>query len=360
MAKTKSKKTSIWYQIANTKEMDRDEYLKLVRRIGLFVIIGFIVSFAVFLGLALVGGIGKVINIIATANPYWFGLAILLQFLGYVLMYGKWRYLLRTLDIKVPTKKSFMIYLSLYSMNITPGNIGRIVAAFSLTRITKIKFINVVPIVTMDIFTDFMGAAILALITAFYVQKFFIYIMAIDLLLTIPFLLIVNKWLFNIIKGLIKSERFLSLFTLYGDEYYASQSKLNKPKTYLVTVAFTIPAAFLSAMSLFLVMHSIGLMPHLISSVSISTTAQMFGMATAAPGNIGVTDGTLVALVGSTFGLDTTISSALTIMTRIVTLWFGIAMGAVALFYTMKYWALRPEDSIKSKEKENRNRKKSL
>jgi len=353
--KAKSVKTSIWDQITNVKEMSREEYLKLVRRIGLFVIIGFAVSFAVFLGLALLGGVGKVIGIIASANPYWLGLAFLFQFLGYVLMYGKWRYLLHELKLKVPTKKSFLIYLSLYSMNITPGNIGRIVAAFSLTRITNIRFINVVPIVTMDIFTDFMGAGILALLTAIFVQKFVIYVIVIDVLLTLPFLLILNKSFFNLVKRLIKNGKSLRIFTLYGDEYYASQSILNKPKTYGVALAFTLPAAFLSAMSLFLAMHAIGLTPHLISSISISTTAQVFGMVTAVPGNIGVTDGTLVALLGSTFGLDTTVSSALTIMTRIVTLWFGIIMGAIALFYTMKYWAMRPSDSGKD---EKRKRKK--
>ena len=353
MASGKDNKKSIWYQITNVKEMSREEYLKLVRKIGLFVIVGFGVSFAVFIGLALIGGVGQVIGVISSASPFWFGLAILLQFIGYVLMYGKWRYLLHELKMKVPFRKSFLIYLSLYSMNITPANIGRIVAAFSLTRITKIRFINVVPIVTMDIFTDFLGAAVLALITAIYVQKFFLYIIAIDIVLTLPFLLILNKWFFNLIKRLIKSEKFLRMFTLYGDEYYASQSILNKPKTYMVAIAFTLPAAFLSAMALFLAMHAIGLNPHLISTVSISTTAQLFGMVTAVPGNIGVTDGTLVALLGSTFGLDTTMSSALTIMTRIVTLWFGVVMGAVALFYTMKYWGMRPTD-IEKEEKRKR------
>ena len=35
--------------------------------------------------------------------------------------FGRWSYCLKTLKIKIPFKKSFTTYMSLYSMDITPG-----------------------------------------------------------------------------------------------------------------------------------------------------------------------------------------------------------------------------------------------
>ena len=178
--------------------------------------------------------------------------------------------------------------------------------------------------------------------------------LSLDILLLIPFLLILNPWFYSLAKRIIRSERFLKVFSLYGDQYYASQSVLNKPKVYAISMAFTLPAAFLSAMSLYLSLMAVGVPPSLPVSVFIFSSAQVFGMATALPGSIGVTDGSLVALLGSYFNLNATLSSSVTIMTRLVTLWFGVILGMIFLFYTMRYW--KPtERELRTRKKKRRN-----
>ncbi|OJT94463.1 hypothetical protein Micr_00033 [Candidatus Micrarchaeum sp.] len=335
---SKKKKSSIWYTITNVNELNKEEYLKLIKRVSLFVGLGFVASFIVFFVIALLGGIGNVIKTMENANPFYYFLAFAAVFAGYLLRFIKWLYYTKQLKLKVPLKKNFIVYLSQYSMNITPGKLGRVLVAYTLSRITNIKASNILPVVTIDIFTDFLGVGILALVSAIYFDQFVIYVLIIDMVLMLPYLFILNDWFYNFMKKMFKKRRFIETFTLYGDEYFASQSVLNTPKTYLVSLVVTIPAAFLNAMALFFALLSIGLAPHVVASAFIESSSNVFGMITGIPGNIGVTDGSLVALIGTIFKTTFATSSALTIMTRFATLWFGVLLGGATLLYSFRYW----------------------
>ncbi|MDE1868613.1 MAG: flippase-like domain-containing protein [Candidatus Micrarchaeota archaeon] len=335
---TKQKKASIWSSITKLKKVDREGYLKLIKRIRIFVTLAFIASAVVFIAIAVFGGIQNVVGIILSANLGIFALAFVCQFSGYLIKYWKWTYYLKRLGIKVPLRKNLMVYLSIYSMDITPGMIGRIVAAYTLRRITKIKFTHILPVVTMDIFTDFLGVGILAFIAAVWAKHFVLYVLLLDIVLVLPFLFLTNAWVFNFIKNKLKGSKFVKMFSLYGDEYYASQSVLNKHHVYLVSLAFTLPAAFLTSLTLYFSLVAVGVHPQIGTSTFIWNSAQVFGMISAVPGNIGITDGTLVALLGTYLNLQSDVSSAVTIMSRLATLWLGFISGTIFLFYTMRYW----------------------
>jgi glycosyltransferase 2 family protein len=334
------KRQSRWGLYIPTKMPGREEYVKTVQRLRIFVVIGLVASLVVFVLVAIFGGFSNVLNVIEHANLYLYFFAFVCVFLGYMIRYGKWRYYLHTLRIKVDQTKSFLIYLSAYSMDITPGRVGRIVAAYTLKKVTKIKFMSVVPIVTMDLFTDFFGFAILALVTALYVRKYLLYVVAFDLVLIIPFVLVINPWIFNYIKTR-KKGFILKRLEQHGKHYYMSQNKLNKPSIYLVSLIFTIPADILNSMGLYFALLAVGVKLNALISLFIFSTSQIFGMVSTLPGSIGVADATLVALLKVMLGLNSTLSSAVTIMARIATLWFGIILGLIVLVYTLRYWKVQ-------------------
>jgi uncharacterized protein (TIRG00374 family) len=333
-----AEKKSLWYGIVGVKRLDKKGYVQFIRRIGVFVIAALVLSFVVFLGIALFGNLSKVILVASTANLEIYALAFVAVLISFALRFGKWDYYIKKLGLKVSRRKNLAVYMSVYSMDITPGRIGRVVAAFTLNRITRIKFAQIVPIVTMDIFTDFLGTAILALLTSLYLNKYVIYVVVIDLLLLVPFAFIIDDWVYKQIKGRMKNSKFLKLFSIYGDQYYASQGVLNNPKVYLTSLVFTLPAEFFCGMALYFTLRSIGIMSKITESVFAYSSTLVFGMLSGMPGGIGVTDGTLVALLGSVYNLSASVSSAATIMVRMATLWFGVALGAVFLIYTIRYW----------------------
>ncbi len=333
-----AKKKMMWFGIIGVKKLDKKGYTALIKKIGIFAVAAFVVSVIVFMAIALLGNFSEVLKVASTANLWIYLLAFVAVFAGFLLKYCKWTYYIKELGLKVPARKNFAVYMSVYSMDITPARIGRIVAAYTLNRITSIKFAQIVPIVTMDIFTDFLGTAILALVASLYLNRYVVYVTVVDILLLIPFVFIIDDWLYNIIKKHMKEGRLLRLFSIYGDQYYASQSVLNNSKIYLTSILFTLPAELLNSMALYFTLKSIGVMPSLTESIFAYSTTLVFGMVSSLPGGIGVTDGTMVALLHSVYGLSTAVSSAATIMSRMATLWFGVILGAAFLAYTVRYW----------------------
>jgi uncharacterized protein (TIRG00374 family) len=335
---TVARKNSFWYGIVGVRELDKKGYVSFLRHAGIFVVAAFVISFGVFAAIALFGNLSKVLQIAKTANLWLYSLAFLAAFSSFLVRYGKWSYYMEKLKLKVPKLKNFAVYMSVYSMDITPGRIGRVVAAYTLNRITKIHLAQIVPVVTMDIFTDFLGTALLALLVSLYLNRYVLYVIAIDIVLLIPFAFILDDWLYTRIKARIRKSRFLRLFSIYGDQYYASQGVLNTPKIYLVSVLFTLPAELLNSLVLYFTLSSIGIMPRFSESAFAYSTTLVFGMVSGLPGGIGVTDGTMVALLNSVYNLSPSVASAATIMARMATLWFGVLLGVIFLLYTIRYW----------------------
>ncbi len=337
-----AKEESVWHAITHPRNIGNEQYRRLIHKARLFVGGGLLVSICVFFVLAWLGGINTVIDKMLSANPFLYLMAFISVFVALALRYIKWSYYLRMYKLKPPFWKSLAVYFSLYAMDITPGQIGRMVAAYTLSRISKSHTIKVIPVVTMDIFTDAIGFAILTFLTSVYFDSYVIYVVIADIVLVAPiFLFLVNNWFFNAAKGFMSKHGLFRIFTIYGDEYFASQSVLNKPSVYLVSLLVTIPATFLWASAFYFTLLAMG--PHVAlgPSIFVFSTSTLFGMVSTIPGNIGVTDGSLVALSQTFLNLPSSTSYAAAIMARLATLWFGIIFGSIFLFYTMRYWKPR-------------------
>ncbi len=337
---------SIWAALKNPRSITSENYMKLIRRARIIVGVGLVGSIIVFLVLAWLGGISNVVNTILSSNLMLFALAFIAVFLGMAIRFVKWRYYLGVYGLRPVLSKSMAVYFSLYAMDITPAQIGRMLAAYSLSRISKAKTIQVLPVVTMDIFTDSLGFAALTFVTALYFNQYLIYVIAADLVLVLPpFLFFINGWFYRRTKAFMGKHKFFRIFTIYGDEYFAAQSALNRWDVYVVSLLITIPAALLWTSALYFTLASIGVHAPLMQSIFVFSTSQLFGMISTIPGSLGITDGSLVALMQASLGVNAAASYAAAIMVRLSTLWFGIVFGSVFLFYTMKYWRMKRKGS---------------
>ena len=87
-----------------------------------------IASFAVFVimfAFAIINeGPTLFVKTVESINLYDYLAAFLVLFAGYVMRFPKWEMYLNTLKVKVGRLDNFIIYLSMYSMDITPGRAG--------------------------------------------------------------------------------------------------------------------------------------------------------------------------------------------------------------------------------------------
>ncbi|MGC9204701.1 MAG: lysylphosphatidylglycerol synthase transmembrane domain-containing protein [Candidatus Micrarchaeia archaeon] len=346
MSKLKSKNSAL-----NLNRMDRIkgriDYKKRIKKIEYVLITILFASLVVFaaisLGAILNEGLGKFVNELESINFFYYSLALVTIFIGYLLRFPKWELYMKRLGVHLPRAKNLWIYFSMYSMDITPGRWGRAVVSYTINKLTKIKFSRTFPAVVTDIFTDFLGFAIICLFFAFFVHKYIAVSIIITALLLLPFIFLYNKAPFAFLKSkLIRFKRLKSFFNV-GELYFKSNKLLGKD-VYGYSLLFTVPSMFLNGLSLYFVILSFGFhlgITYIPTVIFIFSSSLIFGMITGIPGTLGVTDvamlGALVTFFGG-IGMNFGLASVITIFFRIVSVWFVELFGFTALMHTFRYW----------------------
>ncbi len=327
------------------KEVD---FRKRVDKLKLVLISFLAFSFVVFLviaGLAVLNeGVGTFVSTLESINLFYFFLALVVILLADLMMFPKWQFFTRRLGVRISWKKNLLVYLSMFAMELTPGRWGRAVVSFTLNRITGKDFGATFPAVVADVFTDFLGFALLSLIAIFFVgSKYIISSLVIMILLLIPFAFMFHKTPFRLFKRALSRVSFMKTFFEVGEMYFENNTKLGGG-IYAYSLLYTLPAMFMNSVAFYLIVYSFGIplnILYLPVIVFIYTSSALFGMITGVPGSIGATETALIAyLVAFLGGLGVTfgIAAAITIFTRIANLWFVEAFGFAAMAYTFRYW----------------------
>lgn len=317
-------------------------------KIAVLTILGLSIGmFVIIAALAMLNeGVNRFLSTLASINLFYYAVALACVFASSAVGFPKWSMFVRKLGIRIRWEQNFTIYLSMFSMDITPGRWGRAVVAYTLNRLTGVKFGRTFPAVVADILTDFLGFISIALVSSFLVHKYTIVSVVISVLLLVPFIFIYVKAPYRWIKRkLRKRKRFGRIFKV-ADLYFRSSRSIDAG-TYVYAMLFTIPSVLLSGLALYFVVMSFGISigPEFIGTMMfIYTASLLIGMVTGIPGTLGVTDavmiGYLIAFmsdVGVTFG----VASAIVIFFRIASMWFTEGMSTAFLLYTLRYWKPR-------------------
>ncbi|MEM0200814.1 MAG: lysylphosphatidylglycerol synthase transmembrane domain-containing protein [Candidatus Micrarchaeaceae archaeon] len=329
------------------KNLDLDERDLSIKKAKKVILIVMTVSFIIFViisALAILNqGYSYFIKSLLSINLFYFSLAFVVLFLGYIIRYPKWELYLKKLGIHISRTKNFIVYLSMYSMDITPGRWGRGVVAYTINRITKTRFAKIFPAVVADNFTDFFGFIILSLFMSFLVGKYLILSIFITILLMLPFIFFFNKGPFELLKNRFGNVRWLRGFFKEGAMYFKNSNSLGIG-TYIYSMIYTVPSMFLNGVALYFVILSTGinigisLIPIV---VFVYTSSLLIGIITGIPGALGVTDAALISYLTLFFGpigVGFALASIITILFRIVSLWFVEGFGFAAFAITLKYW----------------------
>ncbi len=263
--------------------------------------------------------------------------------------YPKWSMYLRRLGVRIPLWKNFVIYMSMYSMDVTPGRWGRAIVSYTMNRLSGVHFARTFPAVVADIFTDFLGFAIITDVTAIAVGRFVFVALLLTSLLVVPFFFVYVQRPFNYVKGKFMKLRKrwnplrrLDVVFFTATLYFRHNKKLGWGP-FIYSMALTIPSMFLNGMALYVTMLAFGV-PLNFSQIPIVlfifSSSLVLGMVTGIPGTLGVTDAALISQLQIFFPgiVDLSVASSITIFFRIASVWFVQGFGLAALLYTMRFW----------------------
>jgi uncharacterized protein (TIRG00374 family) len=304
-------------------------------------------------------GIPEMIAIIQSVNLFFYSLAVVALLLAMVFYSLTWQYFLRPLSVKVPFRKTFLfnwvgifvdllipaesisgdaakIYLITKDSNENPGNV---VASIVSHRILS---------TTINLISLIIGSL------AFLILKYELPSFILNLILLVAignaisigllFLLCLRKEiaqkiidsLLNFLKFILRGRLQLTTVRLKVRKalkafHQAFEVLGRNPKSLVQPVVFSLTSWFFSAFVSFLVFVSLGYPIHfsfviIVYSISVAIRSIPVGI----PGEVGVME-VLMTTLYSLFGVPISISAAATVLIRVLTVWFRLFIGFMAV-----------------------------
>ncbi len=253
-------------------------------------------------------------------------------FLGYGLRFLRWQWYLGAMGYWVPWGNSFRIFLASFALTASPGKTGESIKSLLLKRQYNIPIAPTLAGLFCERFTDALSVVLLiclSLSTAADLRWLVLTIGAVQLVLIL--LLQKPAWIKQgILHPLTRWPKVAAIATKF-EHLIDSASTLLKPKILVGSTLLAFMAWGLEGLVLYVLFQFLGaptITPY--QAVLIHTASGLLGALTFLPGGIGGTEALLIGL-SVFYGATRTIAVTATFLIRLLTLWFAVAIGILAL-----------------------------
>jgi uncharacterized protein (TIRG00374 family) len=297
----------------------------------------------IFFALAIWGGFREVGETLRELS--WALIPLVLGFtaLNYFLRWLKWQYYLHHLGIKdVGQWDSFLLFIAGMTMAITPGKIGEVFKSYLLKRLNGTPISRSAPIVVAERITDGLG---MLLIAGVGLTRYRYGIPAFVVLLSGAILFIVLIQIRPLMLALLGfGERFrlIRRFSEPLRNLYESSYQLLRWRPLLLMTVLSAVSWFGECIAFYYVLRALNVPDGtdlLLQGSFIFAASTLLGIVSFLPGGLGVAEASYAGLLRAldTFGhLTSTQATAASVtasfLIRLCTLWFGVGLGALALF----------------------------
>jgi len=258
---------------------------------------------------------------------------------NYLLRFLRWAFYLKVLKIESPVGISALVFLSGLAMSITPGKAGELVKCYLLNSKTQVPVSRSAPVVVMERLTDVISVIILGLTGFVLLPVPVIVVLAVALVVSVIGLMFALSRHALRLTGL----PILSKWSELLKDSQEGFKELAAPRVMVVGVAIGAVAWFAEGLALWVILRGIGSEIDLVRALPIYAAATLVGAVTALPGGLVGTEGSMLAFLQQS-GVTRAGASAGTVLIRLVTLWFAVLVGLLALLALRRIPAAEPVD----------------
>jgi uncharacterized protein (TIRG00374 family) len=301
-----------------------------VRKLFKRLLIGLVLGAGVYACGAIYLGVEQLGHSLALFAHWLFVPVLALTFSNYLLRYLKWTLYLHVLGVHVPLRRNLTIFLGGLSMTVTPGKIGELLKAYLLREAQGVAMARTAPVVIAERVTDLLALVVLMLTGFFTFRRFQLVLYVVGSLVGL-FIVVVSSrrlslWLLRLVGRLPGMRRL-------GDklfEFYESTAALFRPSPLCGATILSVAAWFCECLGFYLVL---GGFPDtrvpLLLAVFIYSATTLGGVVS--PGGLGITDGSMTALLSYAARFTAATAGAATLIIRLCTLWLAVLVGVIAL-----------------------------
>ena len=301
----------------------------------------------VFAALALYGDVKQLQAAAMSFAPAAVALGFALAAGNYVLRIWRWQYYLRCLGVAIPLFESSVIFLAGFVMSVTPGKVGEVFKSLLLYESRGVSMIRTAPIVIAERLTDLIALVLLTAVGSLAFENGVAIAGAGAAIVGVMVAVFAYRPLGEFCIGLLERIPALSKVGHKLREAYDSLLTMLRPGPLLAGTLIAFVAWGLECGSLYAIVAGF-------PKVHLGWDAATFAYAASTivgalamlPGGLGVTEAGMTGLLQALGGPEMTkaVATAATMLTRVATLWFAVAIGWVAL--TIYRTILRPDGGI--------------
>jgi uncharacterized protein (TIRG00374 family) len=242
--------------------------------------------------------------------------------------------LLKNCEIEIPLAKSIAVFLSGMAFDITPGQIGALMKSQILKTSSNIPRTKTAPIVLVEKVYDLIGAFLASTIGIIILGLDPYLIIIVILVLATIFFFMYYRPAAELFFNLITKMKFFSKYVENLSEFHEIIQKSTSVKVATICVILAVTYWFLISVAVYytLIAFDIDILDYF-KVLSIYATSSLLGAISFIPGGIGITESTLAGLL-TLEGIGVSTALILSVMIRIMTLWYLVCIGFIALKFT--------------------------
>lgn len=297
-------------------------------RVGLSLLLGV----AVLVALMVFGDLHAMARQLRGFPWGWLPAILGLTLLNYSLRFLKWHLYLRWVGAALPWPASAAVFIAGLAMVLTPGKLGETVKSFLVWRLRGTPISATLPVVLAERLTDGLAMVVLAGL------GISVYPAGVPVLGGILFglsLLVLVAWIWP------QAEPFLHRLAEWPIlsrilpallRFYESAHRLVRPLPLLFAIGLGLISWGAEGLAFALILHGLGvpmdrsLVQRAVFTLAFATLA---GAVSFLPGGLVAAEASLAGLL-LVQGLPREIAATATVLIRLATLWFGVALGALA------------------------------
>lgn len=313
------------------------------KRVINWIVIVIILSVLFYLLFVFFSGADEVVAAAEHLDLAYVPLILGIVFVAYLIRGFRWNFYLHEIGVKVSQGEGQWLYFSGLSMLITPMMLSGAIKVGLVKARHGEPISSSFPIVIVERLTDLIGMLVLIVVAGFALAFFKVdpYFIG-GTLFVVCFLII----FIGIMRNRALCERGLAwlgrgklrkkLQEPFQNAYSTIYSLLN-PRALVIASIIGFLSWTVQGIAFYLVLVGMGIELGVLETMFIFAFPTVLGVISQLPGGIGAEEGGMLALL-LLAGQESGISVAAILIYRILTLWFGLLMGVIALkYYTAKY-----------------------
>jgi uncharacterized protein (TIRG00374 family) len=262
-------------------------------------------------------------------------IALLLSAANYGLRFARWQLFLGALGHPTPAGSSALIYISGFALTTTPGKAGEMLRGVFL-KLRGVPYTQSMAAFLSERLSDLVAVVVLSLFgISLYPQG--VVTIAIGLVAVALGLLLLSQrsWLDLLLARLQHGHGRINRVLRHSLALMIEACCCHTPKMLAISCTLSLLAWSAEAYAFYLILHWIG------SEVGLNFAFSVYGLATLAgaisflPGGLGGAEAVMVSLLILS-GMHEAEAVAATIVIRLTTLWFAVALGGLTLVFARR------------------------